>query len=381
MRRALAIGLLALASACATGLIAGSDDDASSPGDATLKGDGSACPQYDLQTDPQHCGSCTNACASGEVCSTGSCKSSCESPTTKCTASDGGVVCATLASDPNHCGQCTTTCTAADGGGLAPGPNNPDAGVVYDSGAGWTTGSPGCDASTCEVTCPPGFTACTDGVCYDTQNHHDHCGTCSTACTGQQWCNRGNCCALGQEYCGGSCVDVLSNDANCGSCGNACGGNTPNCVNGTCSATCTPSGSRVAYNTLQSKNATGCFTTSPCAISTYQWNANNIQSFYNAGEYIVCSGATACISHVGVNNWATTTECQGTWDVYCDSTKVGSLSTMGKSCTGSPMSNGCSISFNPVTCSTIKLELTGGDTSNCCNGSPYDTSLSGVTAW
>jgi hypothetical protein len=384
MRRAvlwtLAIAAVASAYACATGTL--TDEKDGSVGDAT-SGDGGACPQYDLATDPQHCGSCTNACGSGMVCSSGSCKSSCQSPTTKCTGTDGGVTCANLTSDTNHCGGCTKTCTAADGGGIDAGTNNPvNPGVIYDSGVGWTTGSASCDASACATVCSQGFAACSDGICYDTQNHHDHCGTCSTACASQEWCNRGNCCALGQEYCNGSCVDVLSNNANCGACGNACSGSTPNCANGVCSSTCTPAGTRQAYNTLQSKSATGCLTTSPCATATYNWASTNIQSFYNVGEYIVCSGTTACISHVGINNWSDPQACQGSWDVYCDSTKVGTLNTVGKTCSGSPMSNNCSISFSPVTCSTIKLQVASGNTNACCGGThQVDTSIAGVTAW
>jgi len=362
--------------ACANGLV-------TDPTDASTSSDSSGCAQFDLQTDPQHCGSCTNACQSGQLCSGGKCGSTCQSPTTKCTGTDGGATCANLGTDPKHCGSCTTVCSVADGGGLDAGPNNPpNPGINYDSGIGWTTGTPGCSSNACGATCGSGFTGCTDGICYDTQNHHDHCGTCTTACGPSEWCNRGNCCPLGQEYCNGSCVDVLSNNANCGACGNACGGSTPNCSGGVCSATCVPSGTRQGFNTLQTKSASGCLTTSPCAQSTYLWSSANIQSFFNVGEYIVCSGTTACISHVGINNYADPSACQGAWDVYCDTTKVGTLSTVGKTCSGSPMSNGCSISFNPVTCSTIKLEVASGNTFACCGGShQVDTSISGVTAW
>jgi len=362
--------------ACANGLV-------TEPTDASTSGDsGGGCPQFNLQTDPQHCGSCTNACGSGQVCSSGKCGSSCQSPTTKCTGTDGGITCANLGTDPQHCGSCTTACGVADGGGVTPGTNNPaNPGITYDSGVGWTTGTPSCTSNACGVTCGQGFTACSDGLCYDTQNHHDHCGTCTTACQSQEWCNRGNCCPLGQEYCNGACVDVLSNNQNCGACGNACGGGTPNCSNGVCSSTCVPAGTRQPYNTLQSKTATGCLTTSPCAQSTYLWSSNNIQSFYNVGENIVCSGTTACISHVGINNYQDTQACQGSWDIYCDSTKVGNLNTVGKTCTGTPMSNGCSISFSPVTCSTIKLQAASGNTKACCASGTIDTSIAGVTAW
>jgi hypothetical protein len=175
----------------------------------------------------------------------------CTSPLTKCVA-DAGPICADLKSDPNHCGQCPTVCTTADAGSMQPGTNNPDSGVFfdggYDAGIGWTLGTPGCDASTCAVTCPQGFNACSDGICYDPQNHHDHCGGCTTACQSTEWCTQGKCCSVGTEICGGTCTDVTSDKNNCGSCGNVCGSNTPVCSGGKCVSAVTFS---QAFTTLQ----------------------------------------------------------------------------------------------------------------------------------
>jgi len=222
--------------------------DASAPGDAggtdaPMVIDGAGCPQFDLETDPAHCGACTHACDAGDLCSSGQCKPECDTALTKCTGGDGGALCVDTKTDTSHCGSCTNVCTTADAGSMAQGTNNPDAGVPfdggYDGGIGWTLGTADCDASTCGVACPTGFTECSDDICYDLQNHHDHCGTCTTACTSTQWCDKGNCCNQGTEYCGGSCIDVLSDKNNCGACGNVCPSQTPVCSGGTCKSAVT----------------------------------------------------------------------------------------------------------------------------------------------
>ena len=54
------LGALAIVGACAKASI---DDTMGDDGGMTLPdADNSGCPQYDLQTDPKHCGSCTKAC-------------------------------------------------------------------------------------------------------------------------------------------------------------------------------------------------------------------------------------------------------------------------------------------------------------------------------
>ncbi|CAN5206127.1 hypothetical protein BH09MYX1_BH09MYX1_47810 [soil metagenome] len=380
--------MLGALGACAQGTI-GIDADAGVEGpDATTgdaSGDASGCPQFNLKTDPQHCGSCTTACKTGEVCSSGSCKASCDSPTTKCTGGDGGVTCATLANDPDHCGQCTTACAAADAGSLQPGSNNPaHPGVNFDSGTGWNVGTRSCTNSQCGTTCGAGFTTCSDGVCYDTQNFHDHCGTCPNACAAGEWCNAGKCCGIGELACNGTCTDVLGNASNCGACGNVCSGGTPFCSGGVCTAGCNPSGTRQPFNTLASKTATGCFNTSPCATGNYSWSSANIQAFQALNQEMVCSGATACVGHVGINTYASSTSiCHGTFDVYCDGTKVGTINSTGSACGGDPMTNGCSATFTPRTCSSIKLVLVAGTGVQCClsSGIGPDTAISGVSAW
>jgi hypothetical protein len=226
------------------------------------------------------------------------------------------------------------------------------------------------------------MTACSDGICYDTQNFHDHCGNCNTACAADtEWCNFGHCCPLGQMYCNGSCVDVLNNDSNCAGCGNACSGGTPHCYQGVCSATCSPAGTRQAFNTLVSHTSSGCWNGNPCAQGTYTWTTSHGQSFQNTSEDTVCGGTTACVGHVGITTYQAASNCQGTWDVYCNTTKVGTISTASKACQGDAMTNGCSVSFNPVSCSTIRLVATAGSVGGCCGTGSIDTMLTGVSAW
>jgi hypothetical protein len=165
---------------------------------------------------------------------------SCAQPTTKC-SSDAGDICANLTDDQNHCGACTTICETADASGLSPGTNNPNPGIFdagYDGGIGWSLGSAACTASTCGVDCPDAMALCPDEICYDTQNHHDHCGTCTTACAQtSEWCTQGHCCGVGSAWCGSSCASVLTDTQNCGACGHVCDGG--GCQNGVC-ASCVP---------------------------------------------------------------------------------------------------------------------------------------------
>lgn len=258
-RRTLTVGALAAASlgivACATGLIAPiPDQDAgtsdASTSDASIKDSGN--------TDAAV--TCSPACVAPQVCSNGVCKASCDPPLVKC-AGDGGS-CVDTTSDKSNCGSCGSPCTSGDAGSLQPGPNNPDAGVFfdggYDGGTGWALGTPTCTKSACGVTCPQGMTSCSDNLCYDTQNFHDHCGNCGTACaSGAEWCTQGKCCAVGTMNCNGTCTDVLTNPASCGGCGKTCSGQTPFCSAGVCTGGVT---------------FTGAFTTNVASPNCTAWN-------------------------------------------------------------------------------------------------------------
>ncbi|CAN5600332.1 hypothetical protein BH09MYX1_BH09MYX1_63000 [soil metagenome] len=179
-------------------------------------------------------GGCSPACKSTEVCSNGVCKAQCDAPLVKC-AGDAGV-CVDTTKDPKNCGQCGTSCTLPDGGPEG-GAGNPDSGLPPDDGGastGWAIGTAACTSSKCAIACGSGSTLCTDSLCWDTQNAHEHCGSCTTACQAAEHCTKGACCAFGQASCNGTCTDLLSNNGNCGACGNVCSGGTPFCSGGAC---------------------------------------------------------------------------------------------------------------------------------------------------
>lgn len=369
---------LAFAGIVAIGI--GACAKAVSPDDFPDGGD-TGCPQFDLTKDPMHCGSCANACPSGQVCSMSQCKAMCDSPLTKCTI-DGGVQCLETKMDPLHCGSCVNVCKTADAGGMPPGTQNPEAGIPFDASTkGWDPGMPTCTAGACGITCPMGMTKCTDGICYDTQNHHEHCGDCTTACQPDtEWCNNGHCCAPGQMYCGSACTDVLTDNMNCGTCGNACSGMTPYCDNGTCVKGCVPTGQRALFNTLSQDTASGCWNTNMCPQDQWSWNGTG-QSFVAQGQYVVCSGAATCVGHVGIGTYSSASNCQSTWDVFCDSTMVGTISSMNKTCVGSAMTNGCSVTFTPMSCTSIKLVAGSTGSGACCGQGQPDSMVVAVSAW
>lgn len=191
----------------------------------------------------------------------GSDASTCLSPNTICAGDGGG--CVDLKSNADHCGQCNTSCGLADASALTMGSNdNPDAGVPpQDSGvlgSPWSLGTAVCEAGTCGIDCPTGQTLCSDDICYDTTQFHEHCGNCGTSCMPTEYCTDSNCCATGTAWCGSSCIDVLSDTSNCGTCGHSCPMSTPDCTNGVCT-TC--SNKNVAPNATATISSGG--STSP----------------------------------------------------------------------------------------------------------------------
>ena len=172
-----------------SGTVLGASGSSGSSGSSGANGvvaDG-AC--KDTQSDPAHCGSCTNACTQGQVCAQGLCKTanvSCSAPQVACNGQ-----CADLTTTA-HCGSCEKACAVGQS----------------------------CNNGACQ--CPGAELAC-NGVCTDTETSNDHCGGCSQPCATGATCSGGKCgCPMGQMTCSGVCVDVAQNDANCGACGNTC---------------------------------------------------------------------------------------------------------------------------------------------------------------
>jgi hypothetical protein len=159
-----------------------------------------------IDTDHDHCGSCTKACTSNQVCLAGSCVSNCGS-LTNCSGS-----CVDVLTDSQHCGSCTNPCT----------------------------GGKTCQSGSCE--CSGGLTGC-GATCVDTKTSKQNCGGCGNACVdpanGVAACAAGQCvvaCFSGFTSCGGQCVDTATSTTHCGGCNKACKSGE-SCQNSLCLAT------------------------------------------------------------------------------------------------------------------------------------------------
>lgn len=150
--------------------------DATDPGLEICEGQ-----EVNLATDPNHCGSCGNACdAEFGVCNNGQC--GCTGTMEVC-GSDNA--CEEVLRDADNCGGCGEVCPAG----------------AY------------CDLGQCA--CRPGYTLC-DGECVDLETDARHCGGCGTSC-GLGHCKEGACgsggCGFGWIECtqgeGLSCLPGL----------------------------------------------------------------------------------------------------------------------------------------------------------------------------
>ncbi|MBW2263830.1 MAG: hypothetical protein JRG91_17855, partial [Deltaproteobacteria bacterium] len=204
--------------ACAAGEICSSGSCVLSCGGSTPTRCSDAC--VDTNTNPLHCGACDNACAAGEVCDTGSCVPYCSTGLTDCSGS-----CFDLDIDPGHCGDCDTSCATP------------------------TNAAPVCVAGTCDFVCTGTFEDCnvdvSDGCELDVGAADlANCGACGAVCeTGvfsSPDCTAGVCsivCDTGYDFCAtdlmDGCTDLLTDLLNCGTCGTACTGDEL-CISGSC---------------------------------------------------------------------------------------------------------------------------------------------------
>jgi len=149
-----------------------------------------------------NCGTCGTECGAGEICTGGTCSSSCYEGLAMCSG-----VCVDLMRDPANCGSCGRACSSGE--------------FCYDGD--------------CTAACPGGFTDCS-GTCRDLSSDRENCGACGAACSTGELCVGSTCevtCESPLVDCSGECSDTRSDPENCGACGTPCGVSEA-CVLGSC---------------------------------------------------------------------------------------------------------------------------------------------------
>jgi Stigma-specific protein, Stig1 len=210
------------------------DDGACKCSNVSLENCADGC--VDTDTDPYNCGGCGHACLPQQQCSDGEC--SCANPTKPDTCPDLG--CVNLSTDDGNCGACGNACPdhlrCSSGACGCPSPDEPD----DCPGAGCIDlQSNDLHCGACDQACPPGQScvdgncgcpdpaypdACNGAGCVNLNVDPDNCGTCGQICTGGKACAMGQCVcpAFLPTDCNGVCTNVSTDASNCGSCANAC---------------------------------------------------------------------------------------------------------------------------------------------------------------
>ncbi|MFT4626411.1 MAG: hypothetical protein ACI8PZ_005088 [Myxococcota bacterium] len=147
---------------------------------------------------------------------------------------------------------------------------------------------------------------------------------------------------------------------------------------------CPPSGARAPFNT-PTVSVGGCYSGNPCDHDGYSFGSSDAAIFANYGDAVTCSGPETCVEHIGITTYASTGNCQGAWDVYCNADWMGVIDTVGRVCTGSAMSNGCDVDFLGVYCTSVRfvaVPASADEPTGCCLWDvPPDSTISGVSAW
>jgi len=121
----------------------------------------------DVRTDIAHCGACSRACATGQFCSAGACRSTseCTAPRMTC-----GSSCIDITTDVFNCGACSRRC-----------------------GDGQTCVGSRCVGGT--PTCPAPTMLC-GARCINVSSDPANCGACGRACASGTTCSSGSCVSI-----------------------------------------------------------------------------------------------------------------------------------------------------------------------------------------
>ncbi|HVV50603.1 MAG TPA: LamG-like jellyroll fold domain-containing protein, partial [Polyangia bacterium] len=231
-------------------------------------------------TDNANCGTCGNACGTGEVCQGGACALTCGA-LTKCTPSSGAPYCANTDTDSANCGTCGNACGTGQvcQGGVctlscgALTKCSPSSGVPYCANTDTDNANCGtcgnacaagqvCQGGTCTITCGA-LTTCTPSsgspYCANLGTDNANCGTCGNACAAGQSCTSGVCqttCSGSETVCGGLCTNTAFDPSNCGTCGTTCSfpQGSAACSGGACFLTSCSAG----YADCNHQQADGC---------------------------------------------------------------------------------------------------------------------------
>jgi hypothetical protein len=269
----------------------------------------------DPQTDRGYCGAsgdCDSinpapgtagaSCPSGQVCSSAVCTTSCPDGQVNC-----GGTCIDPTSDRIHC-NATTGCGTSG---------------VGSAGTDCSLTGQVCTNSACVVSCPIGQVNC-GGTCINPNTDPSFCGAtglcgaggngspganCASTVGAGAVCSSATCgCPSGQVSCAGTCIDPSTNRTYCGAAGDCAGLNDGTdcaligqiCVSGGCAVTC-PSGQVNCGGTCidPTTNEAHCGATGACGAGGNGTAGASCAISVGAGA--VCSGSACSCPNGGVS--------------------------------------------------------------------------------
>lgn len=339
-------------------------------GYSSCDGDPSNGCETDTQANLVNCGACGTICGSANgspTCSSGTCSIACSAGFADCDAQNGNGCEANLNTSPDHCGSCSTpcpvpahataTCTGSSCGfacdvgwgdcdGLAS--NGCEVDLAHDAdhcGTCLTTCSSDhmatrtCSAGVCNGTCAAGYGDCnsnktTDGCETDTTTSTANCGICGHVCgdaNGTASCLGGICqltCNVNWANCdlntSNGCETNISTDANnCNACFQSCSSShvsTRTCTSGACSGACTAGWGDCNYNKLSDGCETDIYSSATnCGSCGYSCIAQNKPAVTGAYCSSGSCGVSSCTTGYYDMDQLFSTGCECQADSFGDS--------------------------------------------------------------